>query len=141
MLRLFLMIAVAVPFVAILVIKEPGSQACSIGDQMQGNCLSNASASQFTAGQIVYLDPVSGEMLQGEAAATAMTEDARNSFALEMEDQMRRSVSVENLTEQRTPSGAIALDLQGRFQSPLVAIIDPVEGIKIGHVNKEGRLQ
>lgn len=135
--RQILMTAIAVPLFTILVAVGTVSQECSVD-----NCpSSNETTPQLSAGQIVYLDPDTGELVQGDAAAIAKTEATRNSFAVEMADQMRRSFSVENLSERRTASGAIVLDLQGRFQNPLVAIIDPVEGILVGHVNREGRLE
>lgn len=84
-------------------------------------------------GRIAFVDPDSGEVLTGEAAAAAALEEERSAFTEAMSAQVRESFSAEGLEEQRTETGAVAVDLQGRFQNPLVATIDPENGISIRH--------
>lgn len=88
-------------------------------------------------GQIAVLDPETGELLSGERAAEALRDADRSEFANEIQEQLRAAFDTSNLTEERTATGAVALDLQGRFQSPLVVQLLPGSAPVIAH--PEGR--
>lgn len=84
-------------------------------------------------GQIVFVDPETGEVLTGEAAAEAALEEQNSAFVEALTDQLAETFSAEGLTEERTETGAIAVDLEGRFQNPLVATVGANGGITVEH--------
>jgi hypothetical protein len=81
---------------------------------------------------VAFIDPETGELVTGEDAARAANDDARALFTEAFQAEMRAAFDPEGLTEVRTETGAIALNLQGRFQSPYIAHVTP-DGINIGH--------
>ncbi len=83
-------------------------------------------------GSVAFIDPETGELLTGDEAARASGDEARALFTDEMQAQMRAAFDPEGLSEVRTETGAVAINLQGRFQSPYVAYIRP-NGISVGH--------
>lgn len=76
----------------------------------------------------VYVDPNTGEILQPPAGAPA-------NETIESQEEEAFSTSSEGLVETPSPvpGGGVILDLQGRFQSPLVATQRPDGQISIEH--------
>ncbi len=109
----------------------------SFAQSVATDCPDGVNASGCVAagapGRIVYLDPETGEILTGEAAAEASQEAARSTFVEALSDQVRQSFSTEGLSEERTETGAVALDLEGRFQNPLVATIGKDGSMTVEH--------
>ncbi len=121
---------------ALLVLALPISANC-VSAQSVAQVCDETRAAPCTApsapGRIVYLDPETNEILTGEEAARARAAEDRSDFVEALSDQARQSFSVEGLVEQRTETGAIALDLEGRFQSPLVATIGNDGTVQVEH--------
>ena len=92
----------------------------------------SCSAPTSTQGYVAFIDPTTGELLTGDRAAAAVADESRTLFTAEIQAQMRAAFDPEGLTEVRTETGAVALNLQGRFQSPVLAKISP-DGPIIGH--------
>lgn len=88
---------------------------------------------QSLPGAVAFIDPETGELLTGERAGAAARDAARSLFIRDMEAQMREAFDTEGLVESRTETGAIVLNLQGKFQSPVIARIRP-EGPVVGHM-------
>lgn len=105
--------------------------ACPALSSGSGANASGASAS----GQIVFIDPDTGEIRPGDEAANEAPALGEPSFAEAMAIQMREAFSTEGLETRRTATGAVAIDLQGRFQSPLVAVIGQSGGVTIEHAH------
>jgi len=68
------------------------------------------------AGMKVYLDPETGELQAGPAAA------AQNELDVDTQNAVRRDT--EGLTLVRHANGAVSMDLQGRYQSVATIRID-----------------
>ena len=125
-----------VPFTMQMSIAEPAAapvQACLDADILTLDC----DAAQLAGARVVYLDPDTGEILTGDAADQAARDASRISFATDMAAEMRRNFSAVGLTELRSEAGGVALNLEGRFQSPLVAIIGDDGQITMGHLGVE----
>jgi hypothetical protein len=114
----------------------PGeSQSASSGQTQTG---ANAGASQPPAavpegasGMIIYIDPQTGALLHAPAPGTVplqLTPALRNAL----------STSHQGLVEtpSAVPGGGVKVDLQGRFQSPLVATIDANGNLRIQHLHE-----
>jgi hypothetical protein len=73
-------------------------------------------ASAGAAGYVVYLDPATGKF----------TDSPQNAAPLMIDEELRNALSTssEGLVEVTTPGGAVFVDLQGRFQSAMIASVD-----------------
>ncbi len=83
------------------------------------------------SGMMIYIDPQTGAILKEPAPGTLplqLTPELQNAF----------STSHQGLTEvpNPVPGGGVKVDLQGRFQSPLIATIDASGKIKIQHLHE-----
>jgi hypothetical protein len=109
------------------------SQSASPGQTQTG---SNAGASQSPAavpqgasGMIIYVDPQTGAILHEPAPGTVplqLTPELQNAL----------STSHEGLVETPAAGGGVKLDLQGRFQNPLVGTIDASGKLRIQHLHE-----
>lgn len=82
-------------------------------------------------GMTIYIDPQTGAILSEPVPGTVplqLTPNIQNAL----------STSAQGLVEAPSPvpGGGIAIDLQGRFQNPLFAIIGPDGKGKIGHLHE-----
>ena len=108
-------------------------QSASLGQTQTG---SNAGASQppaavpkGAAGMIIYIDPQTGAILNEPAPGTVplqLTPKLQNAL----------STSHQGLVETPAAGGGVKIDLQGRFQSPLVATIDANGNLRIQHLHE-----
>ena len=81
-------------------------------------------------GMTVHIDPATGEFI-----AEPVPDEA---LEINPEMQNAMSTSSEGLSEEKSPipGGGVGVNLQGRFQSPLIAHQDPNGSIKIRHLEK-----
>ena len=83
------------------------------------------------AGMTIHIDPQTGAILK---------EPAPGSVPLQLTPQLRNSLSTSHQGLVETPSaaagGGIKLDLQGRFQSPLIVTIDANGKLKMQHLDE-----
>jgi hypothetical protein len=88
------------------------------------------------SGMTVYIDPQTGAILQEPAPGTV---------PLELTPQERNALSTshEGLVEvpSPVPGGGVKLDLQGRFQNPLIVTIDPNGRVKTQHLGETHETQ
>jgi hypothetical protein len=82
-------------------------------------------------GMIIHIDPQTGELRKAPAPGTVplqLSPQERNAF----------STSHQGLVEMPSSiaGGGVKLDLQGRFQSPLVVTIDPDGKFKMQHLGE-----
>lgn len=84
-------------------------------------------------GMVIYIDPKTGALLQEPAPGAVMME-----FSPAMRNAM--STSSEGLVERESPvpGGGMIVDLQGRFQSPLIATVDADGKVKMHHPTELG---
>jgi hypothetical protein len=73
----------------------------------------------------VYVDPATGELLPGRPTSLP-PEPAASAL----------NTSAAGLVEVPSPGGGMMIDLQGRFQSPLVATIQPDGTLRLRHVDE-----
>lgn len=92
-----------------------------------------ACASVIAPGQIAVIDPATGQVLSGEAAEKILATPGEEEFIRTLNDQIAAQFSGEGLVEERTSTGAVALSLNGRFQSPLVATVAPDGHVETWH--------
>lgn len=81
------------------------------------------------SGMTIYIDPQTGAILKEPAPGTAplqLTSEILNAL----------STSDQGLVEVPLPGGGFKLDLQGRFQSPLVGTIDANGKVKMQHLDE-----
>jgi hypothetical protein len=83
------------------------------------------------SGMIIHIDPQTGELRKAPASDTVplqLSPQERNAF----------STSHQGLVEMPSPvpGGGVKLDLQGRFQSPLVVTIGPDGKFKMQHLGE-----
>lgn len=82
-------------------------------------------------GMMIYIDPQTGAILKEPAAGTV---------SLQLNPQLQNSLdrSQHGLRELASPvqGGGITVDLQGRFQSPVIATIDANGNLKIQHLHE-----
>jgi hypothetical protein len=83
------------------------------------------------SGMIIHIDPQTGELRKTPAPGAVplqLSPQERNAF----------STSHQGLVEMPSPvpGGGVKLDLQGRFQSPLVVTIDPDGKFKMQHLGE-----
>jgi hypothetical protein len=90
-----------------------------------------AAAPTGASGMTVYIDPRTGAILKEPAPGT---------LPLQLTPQLRDALSTshQGLVEvpSPVPGGGVKVDLQGRFQSPLVVTIDPEGKIKTQHLGE-----
>ena len=83
------------------------------------------------AGMTIYIDPQTGAILK---------EPAPGSVPLQLTPQLRNALSTSHQGLVETPSavvgGGIKLDLQGRFQNPLIVTIDADGKLKTQHLDE-----
>ncbi|MDE2180271.1 MAG: hypothetical protein KGJ40_05400 [candidate division NC10 bacterium] len=84
-----------------------------------------------TSGMMIYIDPKTGAFLKEPAPGyepLRLTPQLQNAF----------STSDSGLVEvpSSVPGGGVLLDLQGRFQSPVVITIDANGKVKMQHLNE-----
>jgi hypothetical protein len=86
------------------------------------------------AGMIIYIDPQTGAIRQDPAPGT---------LPLELSPQERNAMSTshEGLVEvpSTVPGGGVMIDLQGRFQSPLIGTIDADGKLNMQHLGEPPR--
>lgn len=80
-------------------------------------------------GMVVYVDPRTGKLSSEPAPGSTP-------LVLPPETQSALSTSGEGLTQTPSPvpGGGIMIDLQGRFQSPLIATVDETGKLRVGHI-------
>lgn len=88
-------------------------------------CLAAAGA-PCAVGQMVYIDPATGEFSTPSAAGVPMPE------ALRRPDPALSTSSV-GLQEVVHPDGSVSVDLQGRFQSRIYGTLEPDGDVTIDH--------
>jgi hypothetical protein len=82
-------------------------------------------------GMIIHIDPQTGELRKTPAPGTVplqLSPQERNAFSTSHQGLVEMPSSV--------PGGGVKLDLQGRFQSPLVVTIDRDGKIKTQHLGE-----
>ncbi len=88
-------------------------------------------ASKLTPGMMIYIDPQTG---------TISTEPAPGTVPLQLTPKLLDALSTsdQGLVEVPSPAlgGGVFIDLQGRFQTPLFAIIGPDGTVKIRHLHE-----
>ena len=82
------------------------------------------------AGMIVNVDPQTGQILPAPAPGTPAPQ-------MTPADQNRMSTSFQGLVERPAPGGGFMVDLQGRFQSPLMATIGPDGKVTVFHAGDQ----
>ncbi len=90
-----------------------------------------------TSGRIAVVDPETGRLVTGEAAARVQERVGLRAvvemFGANLRAMMATAGDVTGLQEQRLTTGAVKVDLKGRFRIPLTAIVTPDRTIAIGH--------
>lgn len=95
----------------------------------EGPPVAAAEVPEAAGGIVVYIDPVTGAILQAPApGGTALP--LTSTFLQEL------STSSAGLDQVRLPGGGVIVDLQGRFQSPLIATIDANGVIRTQHLEE-----
>jgi hypothetical protein len=88
-------------------------------------------------GRIAIIDPQTGRLISGDVATLVREREALRATLEDFEAQLRQTMTtnqdVSGLREERLATGAIKVDLQGRFQSALVARIGPDGAVVIRH--------
>jgi hypothetical protein len=90
-----------------------------------------AAVPEGASGMIIHIDPQRGELRKTPAPGTVplqLSPQERNAFSTSHQG----LVQVPSLV----PGGGVKLDLQGRFQSPLVVTIDPEGKLKMQHLGE-----
>lgn len=88
-------------------------------------------ASAAAPGMTIHIDPQTGTILEGPAPGSVplqMTPELQNALSTSHQGLVEAPSSV--------PGGGVIVDLQGRFQSPLVGTIDPSGKLKIQHLHR-----
>ena len=84
-----------------------------------------------TPGMVIYIDPQTGAILK---------EAAPGSVPLQLSPQLANSLSTSHQGLVETPSpvagGGVKVDLQGRFQNPLIVTIDADGKVKTHHLGE-----
>jgi len=86
---------------------------------------------QGAAGMTVYIDPQTGAILSAPAPGTVplqVTPELRNALSTSHQGLVQVPSSV--------PGGGVKLDLQGRFQSPLIVATDADGTVKMRHLGE-----
>lgn len=84
-----------------------------------------------SGGMTIYIDPKTGQTTKTPADGTVP-------LALSQQELERMSTSHQGLVEVpgTAPGGGIKVDLQGRFQSPLVATVGPDGKVRMHHLQQ-----
>lgn len=112
----------------------PEEGAAVISGQTQtgsGTSEKPAAVPEGASGMIIYIDPQTGAILSEPAPGTEplrLTPQEQNAFSTSQEG----LVQVPN----SGPGGGVKVDLQGRFQSPLVGTIGADGKLKIQHLGE-----
>jgi hypothetical protein len=88
-------------------------------------------AAEGSSGMIIHIDPQTGEFRKEPAPGTVplqLSPAERNSFSTSHQGLVEAPSSV--------PGGGVKVDLQGRFQSPLIVTIDPDGKVKMHHLGE-----
>ncbi len=88
-----------------------------------------AAPSAGQSGMTVYIDPQTGAIRSEPAPNT-------QPLTLSPQEQNALSSSQEGLVQVPVPGGGYKIDLQGRFQSPLIGTIDPKGNVKMQHLGE-----
>lgn len=75
----------------------------------------------------IVVDPQTGEVISEPSA------EMRLDLVMDQELLRRMDTSHEDLVEQAGPRGGVMLNLQGRFMSPLVAVVGPDGSVQMDH--------
>ncbi len=86
----------------------------------------SAAPSQSDSGLKVYIDPQTGQIRSEPAPGTEVLQ-------IPAQQQSPFSTSHEGLVEVPAPGGGVKIDLQGRFQTPLIATTDADGRVKMMH--------
>src|SRR5712691_7100731 len=90
-----------------------------------------AAVPKGAAGMTIHIDPQTGAILK---------EPAPGAVPLQLSPQLRNSLSTSHQGLVETPSaaagGGVKLDLQGRFQNPLIVTIDADGKLKMQHLDE-----
>jgi hypothetical protein len=111
---------------------SPGqAQARSDASAPQAAAETPALVPEAAAGMIVYIDPVTGALLSGPAPGAV-------SLQISPQEQNALRTSDQGLVAQANPipGGGVKLDLQGRFQSPLLMTIDANGNVVMHHLGE-----
>jgi hypothetical protein len=81
------------------------------------------------SGMTVYVDPQTGAILKEPAPGGVPLQ-------LSPQEQSALSTSHEGLVEVPVPGGGVKVDLQGRFQSPLIGTIDAHGKLQMEHLGE-----
>jgi hypothetical protein len=112
----------------------PEEGAAVISGQTQtgsGTSEKPAAVPAGASGMRVYIDPQTGAILSEPAPGTVplqLTPQEQNSFSTSSQGLVQVPSSV--------PGGGVILDLQGRFQSPLIVTIDANGKTKMQHLGE-----
>jgi hypothetical protein len=90
-----------------------------------------AAVPEGASGMIIHIDPQTGELRKTPAPGAVplqLSPQERNAFSTSHQGLVQVPSSV--------PGGGVKLDLQGRFQSPLVVTIDPDGKVKMHHLGE-----
>ena len=90
----------------------------------------SAAVPAVVSGMTIHIDPKTGAILK---------EPAPGSVPLQLTPQLRNALSTshQGLVEEPStvPGGGVKLDLQGRFQSPVIVTTDADGNVKIQHLH------
>jgi hypothetical protein len=91
----------------------------------------SAAVPEGASGMIIHIDPRTGELRKTPAPGAVPLQ-------LSPQEQNAFSTSHQGLVQvpSLVPGGGVKLDLQGRFQSPLVVTIDPDGKVKMHHLGE-----
>lgn len=96
-----------------------------------------AAPAPTNGGLVAVIDPRTGQLMSGEGLALMRQRAAATAematFQRELNAALERSQDVTDLREQSLESGAVKVDLQGRFRNPLMATVTPGGGIRLHH--------
>ena len=110
---------------------KPFAKAKSVKKKAPKRTPATSAAAVPSTGMTVHIDPKTGEFLKEPAPGSeplVISAEGRNAF----------STSHEGLSEVKNPKagGGYKLDLQGRFQSPLIATMGADGKIKMRHLHE-----
>lgn len=109
-------------------IPQHANTGMKVDGQSAASVNSAKSPSVVPGGMVIHIDPQTGALLKEPAPGSAVMEVSpamRNAMSTSSEGLVVRKSSI--------PGGGEILDLQGRFQSPLIATIDANGKVKMHH--------
>jgi hypothetical protein len=119
-----LVTAVVFGFAAVWTLTPSGRESSRAQTSAQSAIRKSQPSLPGVAGQRIYIDPATGKFTERPVDARAAQEDAQDNAL---------STSHEGLVERPLPGGGSVIDLQGRFQSPLIATLDANGKLTIDH--------